>query len=151
MLARFLHQPWATATFRIAVGTMWIVAGAAKLHDFRGTPYLESFWSGQGFAFSFLLPAVELVLGISMVTGGRILAATLLSSSLLTLFTGYAVYKLATGQAPTSCGCFGAIKTPFDSGWGLLMRNASLLIFSIAACFGVWGIARARVCDTQRV
>jgi uncharacterized membrane protein YphA (DoxX/SURF4 family) len=143
---------------RILVGVVFIFSGFVKAVDplgstYKFTDYFNAFgmefmvWSALPLAF--ILSAVELVMGISLLLGYRMKTvswAVLLFMSFFTVLT----FVLAIFNPVTDCGCFGdaLILTNWQTFWkNIVLMVFTLLIFtgrntflSIRNAIAEWGI-----------
>ena len=135
-------QPWAATAARLALGAVWIAAGAAKAADlaasvravraYRLLP--ESVVPPLGAA----LPFVEVALGLLLIAGlgTRLLGAV--SGLLLVVFVAGLASAWARGLR-IECGCFGGggdVARGAAPGYGgEIARDSALLV---VAAFLVW-------------
>lgn len=145
----------ATLVLRIVLGALFLTSGVAKL----STPLvLEQAIQQYGLGFvgsktarigARLLPSLELLLGLMIVTGIWLTIAALAVTGLLLAFTVSMAINLARGNQ-FSCNCFGA--TSSNIGIGSLSRNLFLLSAGILlSAVSLWfspGIALLRA-DVQ--
>ncbi len=129
---------WLGLAARLAVGGMWIWAGLVKLPD-----PASSVESVRAYALlpeslvepvGYLLPVVEVVLGVALVLGLMTRGAALLSAGLLLVFIGGIISVWARGME-INCGCFGdgganpdaALQYPWE-----ISRDLALLGLAVA-------------------
>lgn len=126
--AGFLRRPLVLRGLRIVLGALFLAAALAKIgdapgfalqvHNFRIAPA----WSENGIAI--LLPWIELVAGLALVTGYRARAGAVVALALLVAFTLAVASAWARGL-DFECGCFGkaiasrigATKFVENTGW----------------------------------
>ena len=132
---------WLGLLARLVVGGVWIYAGLLKLPDPAAS--IESVRAYELLPASlvepvgYLLPPLELVLGIALVVGVMTRGAALLSGVVLAAFIFGISYAWAAGLK-IDCGCFGdgganpdaAAQYPWE-----IARDAGLLV---ASGFLVW-------------
>ena len=121
---------WTTVLARLAIAAVFVAAAVPKLIDPAGfaeditnyhlLPAAAVIWAAT------ILPVLELVVALALVTGVESKGAALLAGAMLLVFT------VAMGQAmargiDVACGCFGsAVETSI--GWGPIARNLVLLV-----------------------
>jgi uncharacterized membrane protein YphA (DoxX/SURF4 family) len=116
---------------RIAIGTMLLVAGAAKLNaDIQSrVRWLSTYRLVPQVLLvplAWTLPLAEVLAGSTLVIGAFGIWAPVFAGTLLSFITGVTTIALARGVR-TTCGCFGK----FDRGlisWRLVGRNMSVTI-----------------------
>ncbi len=142
----------ALLALRVFLGGVLLFAAAVKLRD------------PQQFAFAinayqlippeakhlvsigaFVVPWLELLVGLMLVLGLWCRSAALAASCLMGLFV-YAVWSVIARDLNVTCGCFGKLKGPFGCegpiGACKLAENATLLAASLTlVCFGSGRIA----------
>ncbi|WP_224766432.1 DoxX family protein [Nocardioides campestrisoli] len=103
-------RPWIGTVARLVTGGVWIVAGALKLPD-----PVESAQAVRAYEIlpetlvptvGFLLPAIEVVVGICLVLGVLTRAGGLVSALLFAIFIAGIASAWARGLE-IDCGCFG--------------------------------------------
>jgi len=77
-----------------------------------------------------VLPWMELLLGIFLLAGAWLPGATVLSTLLLTVFSGALIFNLARGL-DVSCGCFSTQIAGSPATWWTVARDFALLAASI--------------------
>ncbi|HLU55283.1 MAG TPA: MauE/DoxX family redox-associated membrane protein [Pseudonocardia sp.] len=131
-------QPWLSTAGRLLLGAVWLAAGAAKITDldasvravraYRLLPETAAQVVGAG------LPAVELVLGVLLVTGAGVRAAAAVSAVLMLGFVVGIAAAWARGLR-IDCGCFGSggeLAAGEDPAYALdLARDAALLVVAL--------------------
>jgi uncharacterized membrane protein YphA (DoxX/SURF4 family) len=117
---------------RLLLGAVWAVAGTAKLADreeSREAVVRFDLLPDRGARFAgTLLPYLELMLGLSLLSGFGTGAAASGSALLLLVFTAAILANLARGRK-VQCHCFGQLGRS-TLGPGAVLRN--LLLFSLA-------------------
>ncbi|MQA14573.1 MAG: DoxX family membrane protein [Pseudonocardiaceae bacterium] len=103
--------PWLATLARLALGTVWVVAGAHKIDDLRASvravrayellPEPAAQIVGAG------LPVAELLLGVLLIVGLGVRAGAVLSVLLLIAFVIGIAAAWARGLR-IDCGCFGS-------------------------------------------
>ncbi|MPZ66464.1 MAG: DoxX family membrane protein [Pseudonocardiaceae bacterium] len=103
--------PWVATVARLALGTVWVVAGVLKIGDPAASvravrayqllpePVVQIVGAG--------LPAAELVLGVLLITGLGVRVGAVLSALLLAAFVVGIAAAWARGLR-IDCGCFGS-------------------------------------------
>ena len=84
--------------------------------------------------FSFLLPWIELFLGMFLIIGLFVRESALLLSSLLLVFMAAMIIKSINGGIQ-NCGCFSMSSQKFESIYLLLLRDVLLLGCGITVIF----------------
>lgn len=142
----------ALLVLRVFVGGVFLFAAAVKLRD------------PQQFAFAinayqlipaeakhlvaigaFVVPWMELIVGLMLVVGFWGRAAGLVATCLMGVFV-YAVWSVIARELNVTCGCFGKLKGPFGCegpiGTCKLAENATIFVSAaILVCFGSGRIA----------
>jgi len=128
---RRLLGPWVTVFLRLIVGGLFLYAGILKLADSQAlADSISSFQilpSGFINLLALVLPVLEILLGLGLLSGYRLRACSFGVCALLGIFL------IALGQAAmrglsVDCGCFGSGGT--NSSFSLLIalfRNLLLL------------------------
>lgn len=103
-------EGWAGLAARLVVGGIWIWAGLLKLpnpaesiESVRAYDLLPQSWVEP---IGYLLPALEVVLGLALVLGVMVRGAALISTGLLVVFVLGIASVWARG-IQINCGCFG--------------------------------------------
>lgn len=119
--------------FRLALGAVFIWAGLAKiadpagfareLHHFRLLPI--AFENG----FAIVLPWVELVSGLALVTNAAPRSGTVVLGGLLAVFF-VAILSAIVRNLDIACGCFGTSDAA-KTGWVTLLRDAGFLALAV--------------------
>ena len=117
------------------VGALLLIGAVDKLRD--GTAFraaVENYRllpNGATGLVARTLPLLEAAAGALLLpTATRSLGAAL-ALALLALFTGAIVVNLLRGRDRIDCGCGGTLHTPLS--WGLVLRNALLMLLTLAA------------------
>ncbi len=104
--------PLAGLVLRLAAAVIWLLAGAAKLPDLQGFRMeVARYGILPGFLtmpFAYVLPFLELGLGIYLGLGLFVRATALVGTLLFASFLGAQVWALANGIV-LDCGCFGPV------------------------------------------
>jgi len=115
--------PWLGFALRLAGALIWIVAGASKLPDLpgfadqvQGYEVLPSFLVPPA---AFILPFLEILLGLYLAAGLFVRASALAGTVLFVIFLAAQIQALIRGLK-LDCGCFGALSTSTVGPWTLL-------------------------------
>jgi uncharacterized membrane protein YphA (DoxX/SURF4 family) len=141
--------------FRFALGTVFLLAGLAKLPRRREFVAVVRAYgvlpSRVVSLFARAVPLVELALGALLFVGLGVRLVAMLAGIVLALFSAAVAVNLARGR-DLDCGCF-AMGAPRHITWSLVARNAVLIAMSaVTAASGprafaldelVWGAAGA--------
>jgi uncharacterized membrane protein YphA (DoxX/SURF4 family) len=102
---------WLCTIARVALGAVWVAAGAAKITDLNASvravrayqllPEIAAQVVGAG------LPAVEILLGVLLIAGAGVRAGAVVSAVLMTAFIVGIGSAWARGLR-IDCGCFGS-------------------------------------------
>ena len=119
--------------FRLLIGGIFLWAGAEKIltpFDFSMAIYNYRLFPGPliGLAAA-ILPWVEAIAGLCLLTGLNTKGAAAITSLLLLVFVGLIVISAARGL-DIDCGCFGGVERRV--GLQAILEDAALLIVSIA-------------------
>ena len=129
-------KEWLGLPARLVTGGVWIVAGAVKLPDpyasvqaVRAYEVLPASWAET---VGYLLPVVEVVIGLALVLGLLTRGAAVASALLLVVFIAGIASVWARGME-IDCGCFGGggydPDAAADYPWEIA-RDAGLLALS---------------------
>jgi len=130
---------WGFLAARIALASVFLVAGVAKLLDKKGFyQSLIDFGVPRSLAqvLRTSLPALELTVGIALLAPSTGSAASFVALALITLFTAVITRALVLGQSPP-CRCFGEL-TRAPIGKSTLARNTFFL--ALAAFVSIHGL-----------
>ncbi len=129
------------AALRIALGAMFVYAGAVKAWDPSG--FLSDIEGYQILPYKLAvvaavyLPWLEIVCGLALVMGRFLLDGSLaITTGLMGIFTAALIWAWWRGL-DISCGCFGASDSHVNYGW-LITRDLILL----GALVAVWWAKR---------
>ena len=110
-IGALLTHPYLTLATRLTLGGVFIFAGVAKM------PYIETLVSdinqyqllpsSLATAYAYVLPPLEIALGILLVVGQFLRISASLSGLLVLSFTIAKITALARGLDIIICGCFG--------------------------------------------
>ncbi len=131
----------AVVVLRIVIGATFVVSGFVKAIDPMGTVYkLQEYFAaldytslaGSEVVLSFALPALELTLGVMLITGCLRRMTPLLLLLMMCVMLPL-TYFLATTNAVPDCGCFGdAFKL---TNWQTFWKNVALTVGLIYLLF----------------
>ena len=126
-------HPFGVLLFRILLGSLWVLAGIAKLSEKgdRGDAVAQFGLTSRPVSrlVGFALPGVELVLGLALLLGALLPVASAGSALLLLLFAGAIAVNLVRGRR-FECHCFGSMGHALIS-WGAVIRNGVLALVSL--------------------
>jgi uncharacterized membrane protein YphA (DoxX/SURF4 family) len=140
-------RQWLGLVARLVTGGVWIYAGAVKLPDpyasVQAVRAYELLPSSVAEAVGYLLPPLEIVVGLALVLGLLTRGAAVVSAVLFVVFIVGIASVWARGME-IDCGCFGGggydPDARSDYPWEIA-RDAALLL---ASCYLVW-LRRSRV------
>jgi uncharacterized membrane protein YphA (DoxX/SURF4 family) len=140
-------RQWLGLVARLVTGGVWIYAGAVKLPDpyasVQAVRAYELLPSSVAEAVGYLLPPLEIVVGLALVLGLLTRGAAVVSAVLFVVFIVGIASVWARGME-IDCGCFGGGGYDPDARsnypWEIA-RDAALLL---ASCYLVW-LRRSRV------
>lgn len=122
---------------RWIIGIVFIFSGFVKGIDPTGlqyklTDYLEA-WDLNGLLLftcpaSFLLPLIEFLIGVGLLTGVLIKLSSKLALIMMIIFTPLTLY-IALKNPVTDCGCFGDALV--ITNWQTFYKNAILILLSL--------------------
>ena len=95
--------------------------------DFAILPRKLSRW------FAYSLPGTELIIGIAFLAGFGANGAGLVAAVLFTSFALATSTNLIRGRSNISCGCFGTSLNSSALSWGLVGRQTTLILLSLAS------------------
>jgi uncharacterized membrane protein YphA (DoxX/SURF4 family) len=119
-------------TFRLLIGGMFLWAGAEKIlkpFDFAVAIYNYRLFPGPliGLAAA-ILPWVEAIAGLCLLTGFYTKGASAITSLLLVVFEGLIIISAVRGL-DIDCGCFGGVERTV--GLQAILEDGLLLIVSV--------------------
>jgi uncharacterized membrane protein YphA (DoxX/SURF4 family) len=121
-------RPWVSTAARVALGAVWIVAGASKVTDLaaavRSVRAYRLLPEGAAVAVGAGLPFLEIALGLLLIAGLGVRIGAVVSAVLLGVFIA-GIASAAGRGLRIDCGCFG--------GGGDLAANARTRYLSEAA------------------
>jgi uncharacterized membrane protein YphA (DoxX/SURF4 family) len=134
-------RQWLGLVARLVTGGVWIYAGAVKLPDpyasVQAVRAYELLPSSVAEAVGYLLPPLEIVVGLALVLGLLTRGAAVVSAVLFVVFIVGIASVWARGME-IDCGCFGGggydPDARSDYPWEIA-RDAALLL---ASCYLVW-------------
>ena len=119
--------------FRIALGGLFVYAGAVKVLDPLdfAQDILNYQLVGQSLSLiaAIVLPWLEILAGLFLIAGTWKHGAALIISALLVFFIVLTAVTMIRGLE-VDCGCFGALSR--RSGWGVILEDLAMLYL------GVW-------------
>ncbi len=126
-------KQYVSLVFRLIVGAIFLWVGAEKIlspFDFSVAIYNYRLFPGPviGLAAS-ILPWVEAMAGLCLLTGLNTKGAAVITSLLLLVFVGLIVISAARGL-DIDCGCFGGVERRV--GLQAILEDATLLMVSMA-------------------
>lgn len=124
--------------FRVVLGLLFAVTGLLKLPDLKGFYVVlvsyNLFPSWFARVNAYVLPVVEVLAGVWLLTGFYLRYSTLFSVLLLFSSTLIVLIVLLKGRKVENCGCYGTMfKTPIS--WKKFAENVLWLGMSIVAFF----------------
>lgn len=119
----------------VFLGIIFLTAAISKVGnyaDFYLNLHFTSIWLRNGVAF--ILPGLELILGLALVADVFAREAALLSAVLLLTFVTYTLYGIFFSH-PVVCDCFrgGIFSQLQPSGWMIILRDLSFLALNAGA------------------
>jgi uncharacterized membrane protein YphA (DoxX/SURF4 family) len=136
----WFHPPYVLLLARLILGSIFAVAGMAKLRHPRvfvstvvGYHILPIRWARR---VALILPWLEVWLGCTLLLGIGLRAGAVSSGLLLSLFTGAVSINVIRGRKDLDCGCLGAQHRQ-KIGGGILVRNAGLILLALPLAW--WG------------
>lgn len=145
---KIVAHPYAVIVLRILVGGVMIFAGGSKLIDMPGMAesidnyrILPSAWVNIA---AVIMPAIELVAGICLITGVWIDGALLIVTGLFVVFIA-AIQSAIWRGLNIECGCFGLSDSEIV-GVRVLIRDALFILAAIP----IW-ISRFRREESQAI
>ncbi len=130
----FLRNPWLSLVARLIVGGVYVYASFDKIihpdafakivHNYHILPdVLVNI-------FALILPWLELVCGMALIMGTRVLGAAVILSGLTVVFIVAVAVNVARG-VNIDCGCFSTSSHARKLGYMLLLQDAGLLLLSL--------------------
>lgn len=138
---------WILLLARIALGAVFIYASWDKILD--PVTFAESIANYQILpetwinVTALLLPWVELICGLGLITGALVRGSALIVTSLLLVFTGALAYSAYRGL-DIHCGCFTAGSGMPDNLYLDLFRDLVLLTLAVWVLIGPGRMQHAR-------
>ena len=129
---RMLASKYLALAFRLYIGGIFIYASMYKISytaEFAET--IASYQLVPYWAVNFLalvMPWLELICGILLVSGMKSKSATAVIAGMLVLFT-VAIFFILVRKIPIGCGCFSSVEEPIS--WATLARDLAWLAMSI--------------------
>ena len=132
-------DPLVASIVSIGFGLMFLLASVHKLTGFgRFRTILGDYRVMPGILVPMAaaaVPVLEIVLGLGWLFANEPRVAGLVTTGLLGLYTSAIALNLLRGRVHISCGCgFGkAARGDEALSWGLVVRNAAVLVAALAA------------------
>jgi len=134
---------WLAVPFRWLIGFLFTYAGAVKIADPAGFALaIYNYKLLPGWAINPLaiaLPWVEVLIGLSLLTGIGVRGGVLLAALCLAIFAGALGINVARGL-DVACGCFSTTQEGDHPAWLYVVRDTALL----AMAGYVWRYDRGR-------
>lgn len=121
---------------RLIAGAVFIYAAVLKLLD--PVTFAQDIANYQAFPHwtwnlaAAVVPVVELLGGLALLTGFKRRAGSLMLGALTLAFIGL-IFSVIVRGIDLSCGCFGEATQASAVGWPLLLRDLGLLVAIVAA------------------
>lgn len=121
---------------RLIVAGVFVVAGVIKLLD--PAAFAQDIANYQAFPWwtwnlaAAVVPVVEILAGLAVLTGFKRRAGTIVLGSLTIAFLGLIASVMIRG-IDLNCGCFGEATDASAVGWPLVFRDLGLLVAIVAA------------------
>jgi len=132
LIKRLLTSQYLSFGLRIYVGCFFIYASLSKIPypaqfaeaiaNYRLIPYI---FLNIG---AIILPWIELVAGLFLVTGFKLRSSVIVIGLLLIMFDVMILVNMSWG-APITCGCYDAVGEPI--GWKKVLENGLMLVFAV--------------------
>ncbi|MBA2588661.1 MAG: DoxX family membrane protein [Alphaproteobacteria bacterium] len=130
------HELWLVLSVagRVCVGLVFVLAGVQKAQHWKILPgVIANYRLLPRFAVapvSALLPVLEMIVGLLLLSGFASPAAPLAAIALLALFAAAMAINLRRGRAHIDCGC-GQSFLKQSLRWSLVARNAVLALLLV--------------------
>jgi len=122
-----------TLVARVGVGCVFLFAAVGKIEDPAGFALSIANYhlvpDGVATVMAAVMPLLEIVVGLSLVTGLHARGAALLSAGMLAVFA-IAMTQAILRDIDVDCGCFGKAATA-RVGWPTVARNVGLVVASV--------------------
>jgi hypothetical protein len=121
---------------RLIAGGVFIWAGAQKLLD--PAAFAQDIANYQAFPHwtwnlaAAAIPAIEIIGGLTLLTGFRRRAGAIVLGSLTVAFLGL-ILSVIFRDIDLDCGCFGQEEVASEVGWPMFFRDLGLLLAIVAA------------------
>ncbi len=130
-LITLLENPVLTLVLRVLLGCLFLYSGVSKLNDLKSFAVaIENYQllpNGAINFFALLVPWLEVLAGIAVVTGIFLRGGAFILTLLLLIFTTAIAISIANGVDIT-CGCSLPFAEAARVGWKKLVENLVLLI-----------------------
>ncbi|NIM59826.1 MAG: DoxX family membrane protein [Candidatus Aminicenantes bacterium] len=131
-----IRNKYILIAFRLVVGGMFIWAGVSKIIDPLGFAQnianYRVFPEGASFFLALVLPWIEVICGLSLISGIFRYSSALLLSGFLVVFLVLITVTIIRG-IDIDCGCFGSLSGKVD--YKLILTDSVLLFFSLNIFF----------------
>ena len=119
-MADLLFHPMAALIIRILLGLLFVVSGILKIPDLKGFfVIVVKFGILKGKLarlFAYSLPFAEVIIGLSVFLGFRLIWSSALLLLILLASTSGVIYAFYSKKDIDSCGCYGkTFKVPIDA------------------------------------
>lgn len=117
---------------RILIGLLFAVSGITKVIDTRSFAAIAAQYAEGGLitAMAVLLPAVELLLGLSLILDFHTRPAVAAVAILTLFFTAVFAYGYFF-KGVEDCGCFGPVQWLKLPPWAVFLRNAVIIVLGL--------------------
>jgi uncharacterized membrane protein YphA (DoxX/SURF4 family) len=143
-----LRNPWISFVARLIVGGIYIYASVDKIiHPDAFAKIVNNYHILPGVLvniFALILPWLELVCGVALIAGTRVLGASIILSGLTAVFIVAVGINVIRG-VNIDCGCFSTSSHSRKLGLTLLVQDAGLLLLALhIVCRGPGRLAMDR-------
>jgi uncharacterized membrane protein YphA (DoxX/SURF4 family) len=129
-----LRNPWISSVARLIVGGVYIYASVDKIiHPDAFAKIVNNYHILPGVLvniFALILPWLELVCGIALIAGTRVLGASAILAGLTLVFIVAVGINVARG-VNIDCGCFSTSSQSRKLGLTLLVQDAGLFLLAL--------------------
>ncbi|MFQ6082029.1 MAG: MauE/DoxX family redox-associated membrane protein [Candidatus Aminicenantia bacterium] len=132
----FWDNKYSILIFRLIVGGVFIFSAIAKIIQPLGFAQdisnYQLFSQDIAFFSALILPWIELLCGLSLISGIAIRGSSFLISGMLIFFITILIITLLQGKQ-IDCGCFGFFSHPVS--WSLVVQDGVLFFLSLSIFF----------------